>query len=176
MVTVDGFFAGKNGEIDWHVVDAEFNEYAIEMLHSVDTLIFGRVTYDMMKSYWSTTQATTDDSIVAGLMNSTSKIVFSKTDGTFDWNNSMVMKDIVADEIIKLKQQPGKDMVILGSGTIVSAFAQLGLIDEYRLIVNPVVLGAGKTLFEGISERLKLKLLKTKTLGSGDVILYYGNN
>jgi dihydrofolate reductase len=173
MVTVDGFFAGPNGEIDWHVVDAEFNEYAIAMLNAADTILFGRITYEMMASYWPMPPATTNDPIVAERMNNLAKIVFSTTQENLAWNNSTVVKTIDSAEIMKMKQAPGKDILILGSGTIVSAFAGLGLIDEYRLIVNPVVLGAGKTLFKDIKERLKLKLAKTKMFNSGNVLLYY---
>lgn len=179
MVTVDGFFAGPHGEIDWHRVDAEFNEYAIDMLHSADMLLFGRTTYDLMAGYWPSPNVIKNDPIVAGLMNSLPKIVFSKTEqgaADFSWNNTKVMLDIVPEEIMKLKQEPGKDILIFGSGTIVSAFARLGLIDEYRLIVNPVILGSGKMLFSGAvgaNEKIVLKLLKTKTFASGNVLLYY---
>lgn len=173
MVTLDGFFAGPNGEIDWHVVDAEFNEYAIAMLNAADTILFGRVTYDMMAAYWPGEKPVKNDPIVAERMNNLEKIVFSTTQEDLAWNNSTVMKTIDRAEIIKIKEQPGKDILILGSGTIVSAFAGLGLIDEYRLIVNPVALGKGKTLFAGVNNRVKLKLSKTKTFCSGNVLLYY---
>lgn len=172
-MTADGFFAGPNGEIDWHVVDAEFNEYAIAMLHDAGTILFGRVTYEMMANYWPTVQALTDDPIVADQMNNLQKIVFSKTQGNLAWNNATVMGDIVPEEILKIKQRVPKDILILGSGTIVSALAELGLIDEYRFIVNPIVLGHGKALFGGIKERIKLKFLRMKTFISGNVLLYY---
>jgi dihydrofolate reductase len=173
MLTVDGFFAGPKGEIDWHVVDAEFNEYAIDMLNAADTILFGRVTYEMMASYWPTARVTTDDPVVAERMNSLTKIVFSTTQEDLVWQNSTVMKNINAEEILKMKQEPGKDILILGSGTVVSAFARLGLIDEYRMIVNPVALGKGRTLFADVDNKIKLALLKTKTFGSGNVLLYY---
>jgi dihydrofolate reductase len=173
MVSVDGFFAGPNGEIDWHVVDAEFNEYAIAMLHAADTLVFGRVTYDLMAGYWPTPTATEDDPIVAERMNNLPKIVFSKTRDTLDWHNATLLHEIVPGEILNMKQQPGKDMVILGSGTIVSAFARLGLIDEYRFIVNPVALCSGKTLFKNVENRIKLKNIGAKRFHSGNVLLSY---
>ena len=173
MVTLDGFFAGPNGEIDWHVVDDEFNEYADDFLSSVDTLLFGRVTYQLMADYWPSPSATTDDPIIADKMNQLHKIAFSKTLEKVEWNHSRLVKGNIAEEIAKLKQQPGKDMAIFGSGSIVSTFTQLGLIDEYRIIVNPVVLGSGKPLFKGIYDKLNLKLLKTKTFRSGNIMLCY---
>lgn len=173
MVTLDGFIAGPNGEIDWHNVDDEFNEYAIELLNSVDTLLFGRVTYQGMASYWPTPMATTDDPIVAAKMNSLPKVVFSHTLETVEWQPTRLAKGNLADEIATMKQQPGGDMVIFGSGSIVSALAQLGLIDEYRLFVNPVVIGDGQSLFSGITERLNLKLVSTRPFRSGNVLLQY---
>ena len=173
LVTLDGYFEGPRREIDWHNVDAEFNEYAIGMLNSVDTLLFGRVTYELMAGYWPTPDAMKNDPIVAGKMNSLPKIVFSRTLDKVAWNNSRLVKSNVEEEIQKIKKQPGKDIVILGSGSIVSELAPLGLIDEYRLMVNPVVLGAGKPLFKGIKDRLNLKLIKAKTFKSGNVLLYY---
>jgi dihydrofolate reductase len=173
QVTLDGYFEGPNREIDWHNVDTEFNEYAIDMLNSVDTLLFGRVTYELMASYWPTPDAIKNDPIVAEKMNTLPKIVFSKTLNKVEWNNTRLVKDVISKEIEKMKQGPGKDMAILGSGSIMSEFAQRGLIDEYRIMVNPSVLGDGKPLFKGIKDRLNLKLTKTKTFGNGNVLLYY---
>jgi dihydrofolate reductase len=173
MVTLDGFFAGPNGEIDWHVVDEEFNEFAIEQLNSVDVLLFGRVTCELMASYWPTPAATTNDPIVADKMNHLPKIVFSRTLSSVEWQNTRLVKENIAEEIAKLKQQPGKDLIIFGSSDLAVTFIQDGLIDEYRIMVNPVVLGNGKPLFKGIKGQLKLKLLKTKTFRSGNVLLYY---
>ncbi|MBI3660338.1 dihydrofolate reductase [Candidatus Acetothermia bacterium] len=173
LTTLDGFFAGPNGELGWHNVDEEFNEFAIDQLNSVDTLLFGRVTYQLMASYWPTPAATTDDPIIAEIMNTMPKIVFSKTLGKVEWNNTRLVKDNIAEEISKLKQQSGKDMIIFGSSDLASTLTKLGLIDEYRIMVNPVVLGNGKPLFKGIKDKLNLKLLKTKTFSSGNVLLYY---
>lgn len=174
MVSLDGFFAGPGGEVDWHVVDEEFNEkYAVPLLNSVDTLLFGRVTYELMAGYWPTPEAIKNDPIIADKMNSLPKIVFSKTLKKVDWNNTRLVKEVLTDEVVKLKQQYGKAMVIFGSGTIVSTLTQLGLIDEYRLIVNPVILGSGKSLFKGLKDRLRLQLLETKKFNSGNVLLRY---
>jgi dihydrofolate reductase len=173
MITVDGFFAGPNGEIDWHHVDSEFNEYAIEFLDTVDTLMFGRVTYDLMAGYWPTPEGLKDDPIIAGKMNSLAKIIFSKTMDNASWNNSKIVSEIDAVEIEKIKQGPGKDIAIYGSGKIVSALTELGLIDEYRFIINPVILGKGKTLFADLKNKPGLKLLETKEFKSGNVSLSY---
>ncbi len=173
MVTLDGFFEGPNGEIDWHVVDEEFNEFAINQLNSVDVLLFGRVTYELMASYWPTPAATANDPIVADKMNSLSKIVFSKTLEKVEWQNTRLVKENVAEEIAKLKQQPGKDLIIFGSSDLAVTFIQDGLLDEFRIMVNPVVLGNGKPLFKGIKDKLDLKLLKTRPFSSGNVLLYY---
>jgi dihydrofolate reductase len=173
MVTLDGFFEGPNGEIDWHKVDEEFNQFAIDQLNSVDVLLFGRVTYELMASYWPTPAATADDPIVAEKMNTMPKIVFSRTLEKAEWNNTRLVKENVVEEITRLKQQPGQDLIIFGSADLTATFIQYGLIGEYRIMVNPVVLGNGKPLFKGIKDKFNLKLLKTKTFRSGNVLLYY---
>ena len=173
LVTLDGYFEGPKRDISWHNVDAEFNEYAVAMLASVDMLLFGRVTYDPMASYWPTPDAVKNDPIVAEKMNSLSKIVFSRTLNRPGWNNTRLVKDNIEEEIKNMKKQPGKDMALLGSGSIMSGFTQRGLIDEYRIMVNPVVLGDGKPMFKGIRDRLKLELIQTRTFHNGNVLLYY---
>ncbi len=171
MVSVDGFFAGPNGELDWFVWDDILKNLAIDMLKSVDTLLFGRVTYDMMAAYWPT--ASDEDPVIQKAMNGLPKIVFSRSLEKAEWNNTRLIREVIPEEIMKMKEQPGKGMVIYGSGSLVSEFATRGLIDEYRLIVNPVVLGSGKPLFRGFKDRLKLNLLDARTLGSGNVLLRY---
>ena len=108
MITLDGYFEGPNREIDWHNVDDEFNQFAIEFLNSVDTFIFGRVTYELMAGYWPTEHAVTDDPIVAGKMNSLQKIVVSKTLQKVEWNNTKLIKDNIEAEIRKLKESAGQ--------------------------------------------------------------------
>lgn len=173
MTTLDGYVAGPNGEIDWHVVDDEFNEFAAHQLDSVDMLLFGRVTYEGMASYWPTPAAATDDPTIAEKMNTLPKIVFSRTLEKADWQNTRLIKDNIAEEIARLKQQPGKDLIILGSSNLAASFINLGLIDEFRIMVNPVVIGGGKPLFGGVEDTLKLKLLSTRTFRSGNVLHYY---
>jgi dihydrofolate reductase len=173
MVTLDGFFEGPNHDIDWHNVDEEFNEFAIQQLDDVDTLLFGRVTYEGMASYWPTQFAKENDPVVADKMNTVPKIVFSRTLDKAEWNNSRLVKEHIAEEVSKLKQQQGRDLAIFGSSDLAVSLLQMGLIDELRIMVNPVVLGNGKRLFAGIDEKLNLKLLKTQTFRSGNVLLYY---
>ncbi len=172
-ITLDGFFAGPNGEIDWFVWDDEMAKYSINLMNTVGTILLGRMTYQLFADYWPTPSAAEENPLIAPLMNDLPKIVFSRTLESVAWNNSRLIKENIAEEISKLKQQPGKDMVILGSGSIVSTLARLGLIDEYRLIVNPVILGNGKPLFKGINDRLNLKLLGTKAFSGGNVMLCY---
>ncbi len=173
MVSVDGYFEGSKREIDWHNVDAEFNEYAIDLLHHVDALIFGRVTYQLMAKYWPTPEARRDDPLVAELMNSLPKIVFSRTLSSVEWQNSRLVKENLEAEIKTLKQQTGKDLVIFGSSNLALTLIPLSLIDEFRLFIAPIVLGSGNPIFKGLKERLPLKLVKTKTFRSGNVLLYY---
>jgi dihydrofolate reductase len=173
MATLDGFFAGPNGEIDWHHVDEEFNEFAIAQLNSADGLLFGRVTYQGMAGYWPTDIAMTNDPVVAGKMNAIPKIVFSRTLERAEWNNTRLVKGHVAEEISKLKQQPGKDWLLFGSADLASTLTNLGLIDEYRVMVNPVVLGSGKPLFKGVKEKLNLKLTNIRAFRNGNVLLCY---
>ena len=173
MVTLDGFFEGPDHEIDWHNVDEEFNEFAILQLDEVDALLFGRVMYQGMASYWPTTFAKENDPIIADKMNTIPKIVFSKTLDKVEWNNSRLVKENVAEEVSQLKQQQGRDLAIFGSANLAVSLLQMGFIDELRIMVNPVVLGNGKPLFTGIHDRLNLKLIKTRTFRSGNVLLYY---
>ncbi len=173
MVSLDGYFEGPNREIDWHNVDDEFNEQAVELLDNVDYLMFGRVTYQLMAGYWPTPTAISNDPIVAERMNSLPKIVFSKTLDKAEWMNTRLVKTNIEEEVSKLKQPPGKDIAIFGSSDLSLTLLQHNLIDEIRIMVNPVVLGSGKPLFQGINDRLKLKLLKAKTFNSGNVMLYY---
>ena len=173
-VSLDGFIAGPDGEIDWFVWDEEMAKYSRDLLYSIDTLLFGRVTYELMAGYWPAASPPSEDQVIIDAMNNLPKVVFSRTLDRADWTNTTLVKEINKKHILQMKQQPGMDMVIFGSGSIVSTFAQLGVIDEYRIIVNPVVLGRGKPLFKDIRDRINLRLLKTKTFSSnGNVVLYY---
>ena len=176
LITFDGFFDGPNGDLSWHNVDNEFHEFAISQLNETDTILFGRVTYEMMASYWPTETAIKNDPIVADKMNSLQRIVFSKKLDEAAWSNSRVIKENADDELSELKQQFGKDIAIFGGSNLAMTFIQQNLIDEYRIMVNPVVLGRGAPLFEGLNCRFNLKLLKIKTFKSGNALLYYKPN
>jgi dihydrofolate reductase len=177
LASLDGFMAGPNGEIDWFtdIADKEFNAYSVDNIKRgrVDTLLFGRVTYQLMESYWPAASPDQEDPAIIEAMNNYRKVVFSKTLKSVDWKNSLLVKGNAADEVAKLKQQPGRDMMIFGSGGLVTALAPKGLIDDYRIFIVPVVLGSGKPLFENIRERLHLKLLEAKTFNTGLVALWY---
>lgn len=173
FVTLNGYYKGPNGDIGWHRHGAEENEYAAEALRSGNTLLFGRVTYEMMASYWPTPMASQNDPTVAEGMNKAEKIVFSRTLKKAEWNNTRLVKDDIVEEIKKMKRLPGKDMTLLGSGSIVTQFAPEGLIDEYQIMVDPVALGDGTPMFKGIQNKLDLELTMTKTFKSGVVLLCY---
>ncbi|HTR80560.1 MAG TPA: dihydrofolate reductase family protein, partial [Bacteroidota bacterium] len=164
---------GVNHDLSWHNVDREFNDFAIRQLDNADLLLFGRVTYDLMAGYWPTSGATKDDPIVADKMNSIRKIVFSRTLTKAEWNNTKLVKENIPQEIAKLKQQPGKEIGIFGSGNLAASLIPLDIIDEYRIIINPVILGSGKALFNETKVKLRLKLLTSKTFQSGNVFLTY---
>jgi dihydrofolate reductase len=169
VMSLDGFFEGPNQEMDWIILSEEFFAYAKDMLRSAHTLLFGRTTYLLMAGYWPF--AAKDE--IAEHMNYLAKVVFSGTLEKADWNNSRLVKTDAAEEVLRLKQQPGKDIVILGSATLASFLLQRGLIDEYRVILNPVLIGAGNPLFKGIKQTLRLRLQQTKLFATGVVVLYY---
>jgi dihydrofolate reductase len=178
-VTLDGFMSGPNCELDWHFQSwtAEMAEVACEQLGKADTILFGRVTYSAMARYWTskTTNLTLarEDIDFADMLTYYNKVVFSKTLTALPWTNSRLVKENMADEIVRLKQQPGKDIIIYGSGSLVSTLVQSGLVDEYQIWVHPVLLGKGKPLFKGLHDRLHMKLFKTQKFRSGVVMLSY---
>jgi dihydrofolate reductase len=176
-VTLDGFIAGPNGEMDWVMVDDEMGKYEDDIVSSADTLILGRVTYESFAGAWphvpENPSASKGEIEYAHKLNAMAKLVFSKTLDKAEWNNSKLMREVLPEEVEKMKQEPGKDMVIYGSASIVQTLTNLGLIDEYQLLVHPVVLGSGKPLFKNIKDRVNLKLVETRTFHSGVVLLNY---
>jgi len=176
MVSLDGFIEGANKDIGWHVWDEEMNKYMNDFFTTVDTIILGRVAYQLLADFWPTPAADTEDPTITHYMNKLPKIVFSGTLSTAEWNNSRLVKDNIEEEVLKLKRQPGSDMVIFGGADIASTFIQHNLIDEFRLVVNPVVLGSGNSLFRDTKNRLDLKLINTKTFSCGNVLLQYKPN
>jgi dihydrofolate reductase len=173
LISLDGFYEGPEHEIDWHNVDAEFNDIAISFLDTIDTLIFGRVTYELMAAYWPSPDALKNDPVVAGKMNGLSKIVFSRSLKEVNWGNTRLVKDDIENELKNLKQQSGKDIAIFGSSDLSLSLIEPKLIDEIRILLNPIILGAGKPIFKGINSRLKLRLLEAKPYSSGNVMLIY---
>jgi dihydrofolate reductase len=175
-VSLDGYFVDANGSMQWAKMDtndAEWNAFVAENAKGDGTLVFGRVTYELMASYWPTPMAAKHDSIVADRMNSARKVVFSKTLDEASWSNTTLVKGDPAAAIRKMKEESGEGMAILGSGMIVSQLAKAGLIDEYQMVVDPVVLGKGRTMFDGLTEKLGLKLTRSRTFGNGKVFLSY---
>lgn len=178
-VSLDGFVEGPNGEMDigWVSYDADLEKHAKEILSTADTVLWGRGTYQMMYSYWpsvpSNPSASQHERDHAKWIDKTAKIVFSKTLEKVEWNNSRLVKEDVAEEIKKLKQQPGNDLVILGSPRFAHYLMQHDLIDEYKVTVSPVLVGSGLPLFKGLKEKINLKLIENKTFNSGAIGLVY---
>ena len=173
MISVDGNFVDAAGKIDWHLVDGAFKEYAAGFLDEVDTLIMGRVTYELMAAYWPAPETITDDPLIAARMNTLSKIVISRTLRHPLWANSSVVSGDVPAYIKNLKQQPGKALAIFGSSRLATSLIKHLLIDEYRIIVSPVILGGGEKIFNDITGRVALNLSNHRIFASGNVLLCY---
>jgi len=158
------------------IADDELHQHYNELLSNAGTLLYGRITYQLMESYWPTVAKNptgnkpTDEFAV--LIDNISKIVFSRTLENVDWKNTKLKKEVIRAEVLELKQQAGKD-IFVGSPSLIVALTQLDLIDEYQLGVQPIILGNGLPLFKNIIDRVNLKLLKTKIFGSGSIVLYY---
>jgi len=181
-MSVDGFFAGPLGEIDWFKAtqpDAEFDAFTHQQTQSNGALIFGHTTYEMMKSYWPTQEAMKDDPHMAEVVNKSPKIVFSKALQSVEegphWKNITLVHEVKRTAIAELKEQKGKDMTILGSGTIVQQLARMGLIDDYSLVIVPAILGVGKYLFQDVTSA-NLNLVEARAFKNGLVYLHYQPN
>jgi dihydrofolate reductase len=175
--SLDGFVAGPNGEMNWITMDDEIFEEAIELAGTTDTALYGRTTYQMMEGYWPTvltnSSSTKNELHHAQWVEDIPKIVFSKSMEKPKWNNTRLIKENIEEEMMKLKQQPGKNMMIFGSPGLTHSFMQMNLIDEYRININPVILGNGIPLFKTVKDKISLKLLKTQTFKSGVIGLHY---
>jgi dihydrofolate reductase len=175
MVSLDGFVATPDGGLDWILIDAELHQYVNDQESGVDTWLYGRRMYQLMADFWPT--ADEDPSApkyiveYARIWKKMPKVVFSKTLEQVQ-GNARLVRDNIAEEIAKLKQQPGKNMD-LGGPSIASTFMRLGLIDEYRLFIQPVVLGSGTPMFPALDDKINLRLVETRTFGSGVVYLRY---
>ena len=173
IVSVDGFIAGPQGEINWFAWNEETADYCKEMLASVGIILFGRVTYELMAGYWPTEMAVKGDAVVARFMNGKPKLAFSRTLKKADWANTRLVKEDPAKVVAALKQQPGKDLMIFGSANLAATLIKHGLIDEYQVMINPLVLGRGRPLFQGVRDRLHLQLVSTRVFRVGNVLLTY---
>jgi len=173
FTTLNGYFEGPGGDISWHRHGEEESKFAAESAGQGGVLVFGRITYEHMASYWPTTQAMQQMPEVAKGMNKAEKIVFSRTLKKSDWENTRVINGDLINAVRELKGTPGKDMCILGSGSIITQLADAGLIDEYQFMVDPVALGAGTPTFKGLKKKLDLKLTTSRTFKSGVILLSY---
>jgi dihydrofolate reductase len=174
-ISLDGYFSGRNGEFSWAKshLDPEFNAFVASNSQMGGTIVLGRITYQLMANYWPTQQALKSDPVVADGMNKSPKIVFSRTLSSTTWSNSRLVNTDPVAEIRRLKEKSADDMVILGSGSIVAQLAQAGLIDEFQIVVNPVVLGEGRTMFDGLKHSVGLKLTRNRVFPSGNAFLCY---
>jgi dihydrofolate reductase len=168
MVTLNGLFEGPDHDISWFVFEDELERYILETQADADTLLFGRVTYEMMAGYWTSAEGK-----IADFMNSVQKFVFSRTLSSADWANTTLVKDHAGEAVAKLKEAPGQDIFVFGSADFSATLIEEGLVDEYRIGFNPVVLGKGVPFFKNGMEQLDLKLLESRPLKSGVVILHY---
>lgn len=173
FITLNGFYKGIQEDISWHKHGAEEEQFSKEGVQSNSIILFGRVTYEMMYSFWPTPMAMESMPEVADGMNTSEKIVFSTTLKKAEWNNTRVISNHAVEEIKKLKTTSKKDIVILGSGSIVTLCAEHGLIDTFQIMIDPIAIGNGTPLFNGLSQPLNLTLISTQTFKSGVILLNY---
>jgi dihydrofolate reductase len=175
MVSLDGYMEGPDGDLDWSFPDEELHKHFNDQESEIDINLYGRGLYENMSNYWPTADSNPSAPQVeidfARIWKSKSKVVFSKTLEQVEWNSRLVRENI-AEEVVKLKEQPGKNLSVGGSG-IASTFMKLGLIDEYRLYIHPVVLGGGKPMLQPMNEAIRLRLVEARTFSSGVVLLRY---
>lgn len=173
FITLNGFYKGLNEDTSWHRHGDEEEKFSEEGVASESIILFGRVTYELMASFWPTENAIKMMPVVAEGMNKAEKIVFSRTLKKADWNNTRIIKDNMIEEVKKMKKTSGKDLTILGSGNITTQLAEHDLIDDYQIMIDPVAIGNGTSIFKGIGHKLDLELVDTRTFKSGVVLLNY---
>jgi dihydrofolate reductase len=179
-LSLDGYFEGPNHDLSWHNVDHEFNKFAIEQLTETGLILFGRRTYQLMEGFWPKAAVdlgtSPDNREVARLINNTEKIVFSRTldsvRETENWKNVKLRRKVDPVEIRRLKEMPGKDIWV-GTSDLALSFIKEDLIDEFRFMINPVVVSRGRRIFEGLNRKLDLELTESRKFDSGNVLLYY---
>ncbi|WP_308639714.1 dihydrofolate reductase family protein [Paenibacillus silvisoli] len=169
-VTLDGFIEGKNGEIDWCIMDPDMG--FTDFLNQIDTIFYGRKSYEMWGTYTPSADVSADETELWAAVHSKEKVVFSRTRTSTD-DHAVMISDNIQEEVMKLKAKPGKDIWLYGGASLITTFIQLGLIDEFRLSVHPVVLGEGKPMFMDIKKRLNFEWKQTRTFTSGVVQLIY---
>lgn len=176
-ISLDGFAADANRGLGWISYDSELQQYADSIVATVGSPVYGRLTYELMAGYWpgvlEDPNANEHSKAHARWVDKVTKIVFSKTMKKADWNNTIVINDNIAEEINRLKQEPGKDLVIFGSPGLAHSLMELDLIDEYQFTLNPVLLGTGIPVYQNIKNKTNLTLVKATTLKSGVVGLHY---
>jgi len=174
MVTsVDGYFEGQDHDISWHMVDDEFNDFAVKQLKEFRALLFGRRTYQLMVSWWPTVTAEKDDPVVAGLMNSAEKYVFSHTLQTAAWENTTLVKDEADAFVRNLKARNDKDIAIFGSNNFCVSLMGADLVDEFRIMTCPVAIGTGLPLFSGLAKRENFIRGNVREFSNGNVLVTY---
>ncbi|MGH8776096.1 MAG: dihydrofolate reductase family protein [Jiangellaceae bacterium] len=175
--TLDGFIADASGEMDWLLADDQLADYEIAVVSNADTLLLGRKTYQDFVGYWPNVPSNPDapewERTYAAKINALKKVVLSTTLDRAEWDESEIRRDIDRDEIKALKNEPGKDILIYGSASVVQQLTNLGLIDEYQLVVHPVLLGSGRRLFDDIKQRVAVKLVESEPFSSGALLLTY---
>jgi len=173
FISLDGFYEGPNGELDWPNVDAEFHEFAAQQLDEAGTIGFGRATYEHMAAYWPTEQAMINDPDMTMRMNEKEKLVFSTTLTDAEWSGTTVVQGGAIKHAAELKAAPGKEVLVIGSAHLTADLAHAGVLDELGIMIFPIVLGQGRSLFEDVSNRLKLTLLRVRQFNSGNILLTY---
>lgn len=173
FISLDGFYEGPNGELDWPNVDAEFNDFATRQLDEADTLGFGRATYEHMAAYWPTEQAMVNDPAITSRMNDKEKLVFSRTLTDANWSGTTVMRGEAIEHVAEIKAAPGKDLLVIGSTHLTADLAQGGVLDELRVMIFPILLGQGRSFFEDLKYRVPLTLLRVRQFDSGNLLLTY---
>lgn len=172
MVTVDGYHQSTDGDLSWHNVDDEFNEFAAAQVDEADTLLFGRKTYEGLAEFWRSPVALEVDADMSERMNRYPKIVVSRSLASAQWTPSTLISDNAAAQLTRLKEQPGKDIILLGSSSLAASLLDDGVLDELRIMVNPVVLGSGDPALAG-ADRSSLELTRVRQFASGNVLLTY---
>jgi dihydrofolate reductase len=173
-MSLDGYFTDAKGDMSWaHKQDPEWQAFVKENASGGGRLLFGRITYELMAGFWSTPAALQSNPVVAERLNALPKFVCSTTLQQVTWNNTTLLKGDLTTEVRKLKQQAGADIVVMGSGSVVAQLAEAGLIDQYQIVLNPLVVGQGRTLFEGVQRKLPMKLAKSRPFANGNVVLFY---